>query len=99
MARDMNIGTPGEFGGSVYENQDTASADSARRFATSPLRLRDVVIQVTTNAQLFGNIFFRRYRVGPGETMGFGTIDISTLYFINAVAGQNGTITILGVRE
>lgn len=88
-----------QFGGAIYENQDTATADTARRFETSVKKLRDVVIQVATYAQLFGDSFNQRYRVEAGETVGFTKVDISTLYFKNATAGQNGIVRILAVEE
>jgi len=87
------------FGGNVYENQDTAVADTARRFETSSKKLRDVTIRVTTASQYFGNSSNQRYKVDPNDTMTISRIDISTLYFKNVTAGQNGTVTILGVEE
>ena len=114
MGRDMDIGIPVEktlkdvvqaineaadFSGAVYENQNTATADTARRFETSAKKLRDVVLQVATYAQLFGDSNNQRYSVQVGETLGFTSIDISTLWFKNASAGQNGTVRILGMEE
>jgi len=87
------------FGGGVYEKEDTAVVDGARRFETSEKKLRDVVIQVATYAQLFGDSSNQRYRVEAGETLGFTKVDISTLYFKNASAGQNGVVNILAVEE
>lgn len=93
--RERNLN---EFGG-VYENQNIAVADTARRFATTTTRLRDVVIQVSGNAQLFGNAANQRYQVDAGRWVGFTRVDVSTLYFKNAVAGANGTVNIIGVEE
>ena len=87
------------FSGRVYENANTATDDTARRFETSAKKLRDVVIQVVTNAQLFGDSANQRYSVQAGETLGFTKVDISSFYFKNATAGQNGTVRILGVEE
>jgi len=91
--------TPEYFGGVVYENQDMATGDSARRFESSSKKLRDVVIQVATYAQLFGDSSNQRYQVEAGDTLGFTRVDVSTLYFKNATAGQNGVVRILGVEE
>ena len=88
-----------DFGGAIYENQNTASADTARRFETSAKKLRDVVIRVATNNQLFGNAANQRYPVNVGETVSFSKVNVSTLYFKNATAAQNGTVNILGVEE
>lgn len=87
------------FGGAVYENEDIATGDTARRFETTSKKLRDVIIQVKTQNQLFGNSNNQRYEVAAGEAIGFTQVDISTLYFKNATAGQNGTVRILGVEE
>ena len=87
------------FGGAVYENQDTAATDAARRFETATKKLRDVVIRVSGNPQLFGDATNQRLELAVGDTMGFTRVDISTLYFKNKTAGQNGTVNILGVEE
>jgi len=87
------------FSGAVYENEDTATDDNARRFETSSKKLRDVIIQVVSNDQLFGNATNQRYKVATGSTIGFTQVDLSTLYFKNATAGQNGTVNILGVED
>ena len=83
----------------TYVESDTASTDAARRFETSFLYLKDIVILVKTKGQLFGDADGQTYPVGIGESLGLSGIDISTLYFKNATAGQNGTVHILGVRR
>ncbi|MBA7467763.1 hypothetical protein ES707_02984 [subsurface metagenome] len=85
------------FAGAVYENEDTATTDDPRRFETSQVKLRDVIIQVSGNDQLFGDKTNQRYLVAVGEAIGFTQVDLSLLYFKNAVAGQNGTVNILGI--
>jgi len=85
--------------GSVYENQNLATADTARRFETSQKKLKDVILQVSGYAQLFGDSSNQRYRLEVGGWMGFQKCDISTLYFKNATAGQNGTVNVIGVEE
>mgnify|MGYP001609611847 CR=1 FL=1 len=86
------------FSGTVYESQDTAAAATARRFVTTQKRLRDVVIQVTTYAQLFGTASNQRFSVAAGGSLSFTKVDIATLYFKNSVAAENGTVTIIGVE-
>ena len=88
-----------DFGGVIYEKEDTAASDTPRRFETSAKKLRDVVIRVSTNNQLFGSAANQRYPVNVGETISFSKVDVSTLYFKNATAGQNGTVNILGTEE
>ncbi len=87
------------FSGAVYVNSDTATDDSARRFETSSKKLRDVIIIVKTYAQLFGDSSAQTYPVGADETIGITQIDISTLYFKNSTAGQNGVVHILAVEN
>lgn len=84
--------------GKVYVNSDIASADTARRFETSWTYLEDITIIVKTKAQLFGDENGQTYPVGVGETLGYSRIDISSLYFKNETAGENGTVHILGVE-
>lgn len=93
--KDKGLG----FGGVVYENEDAAASDAARRFETASKKLRDIVIQVETNDQLFGNAANQRFKVTAGSSLGFTQVDLSTLYFKNATAGQNGTVRIIGVGE
>jgi hypothetical protein len=88
-----------EFGGNVYSKTMTMADDNATRFETSEKNLRDAIIIVTTNNMLLGETGVVVYPVGAEETIGFTKVDISTLYFQNAGAGSNGTITILGVEE
>jgi hypothetical protein len=88
-----------KFGGAIYVNSNTATDDSARRFETSSKKLRDVIILVESNGQLFGDDSSQVYPVDPDETIGFTRVDISTLNFKNASAGANGTVYILGVEE
>lgn len=87
------------FGGAVYENEDTATADTARRFETASTKLRDVIIQISGYGQLFGTATNQRYLLDVGDTWNLKKVDISTLYFKNATAGQNGVVNIIGVRE
>jgi hypothetical protein len=87
------------FGGAVYRNSDVAVADTARRFETTAKKLRNVTILVSGKAQLFGTSTTQDYPVNPGDTLSYDYIDISTLYFKNAAAGENGTVYILGVEE
>jgi hypothetical protein len=88
-----------QFGGSVYSKTMTMTDDNATRFETSAKKLRDVVIIVTDNNMLLGETGVEVYPVDADDIVGFTKVDISTLYFKNASAGSNGTITILGVEE
>lgn len=87
------------YGGAVYVNKDTAIDNTVRRFETTSKKLRDVIIIVKTQPQLFGHDSSQTYPVGVDEAIGITQIDISTLYFKNATAGQNGTVHILAVED
>lgn len=92
-------GCPLKAGGDVYSKTMTMSDDNATRFEASAKTLRDIVIIVETHPMLLGSTGGEVYPVGAGDTIGFARIDISTLYFKNAGAGNNGKITILGVAD
>ena len=87
------------YGGRVYHNHNTASSDAARRFETSEKKLRDVVIRVEDYGQLMGDESGQEFPVGAGEWVGFTQVDVSTLYFKNRSAGENGTVRIIGVED
>jgi hypothetical protein len=87
------------FSGKIYRNTDIASDDTARRFVTTERLLRDVIILVEDYTQLFGSAAAQTFPVVQGDSLRFTKIDISTLYFKNAVAGENGTVRILAVEE
>lgn len=87
------------FSGEVYSNTMTMADDNVTRFETVTRKLRDVVILVETYSLLLGKAGVEVYTVGADETVGFTKVDISTLYFKNAGAGDNGKISILGVEE
>ena len=87
------------FAGAVYRDKDVAAADTARRFETTSKKLRNVTILVSGYAQYFGTSATQDYPANPGDTLAYDYIDISTLYFKNVTAGQNGTVNILGVEE
>ena len=91
--------TSEQFGGNVYSKTMTMTDDNPTRFETTAKKLRDVVIVVKTHGMLLGETGVEVYPVGENEAVGFTKVDISTLYFKNASAGDNGTITILGVEE
>ncbi|MCK4698040.1 MAG: hypothetical protein KAT53_07040, partial [Dehalococcoidia bacterium] len=87
------------YSGSVYVNSDTAADDTARRFATAEKKLRDVIVKVEDNDQLFGTASAQTFPVAAGEWMGFTKVDVSALYFKNKTAGLNGTVHIIGVED
>lgn len=92
-------GCPNRAGGDVYSKTMTMSDDNATRFETSEKSLRDVVILVETNDMLLGSTGVEVFTVAAGASTGWEKVDISTLYFKNAGAGNNGTISILAVAD
>ena len=92
-------GCPIRAGGDIYSKTMTMSNDSATRFETTIKTLRDVIITVETNPMLLGKTGVVVYPVAAGASVGWSKVDISTLYFKNAGAGNNGKITILAVVD
>ena len=92
-------GCPLRAGGDAYSKTMTMTDDNATRFETAEKSLRDVVISVETNPMLLGKTGVEVFTVAINASIGWGKIDISTLYFKNAGAGNNGKITIFGVED
>ena len=92
-------GCPLRAGGDVYSKTMTMSGDNATRFETAEKSLRDVIIIVETNPMLLGKTGVEVFTVAAGGSIGWSKVDISTLYFKNAGAGNNGKITILAVAD
>ena len=91
-------GCPFRAGGNTYSKTMTMSDDNATRFESSIKTLRDVIILVETNPMLLGLSGTEVFPVAADGTIGWTKVDISTLYFKNAVENNNGKITILGVE-
>ncbi len=85
------------FYGKVYAAIDTATGDTARRFETSEKKLTWAAIQVSTKSQLFGDSSSQVVSYDSGEKFELANVDISTLYFKNLAAGENGAVSIVGV--
>jgi len=87
------------YGGRIYHGHDTASSDDARRFETSEKKLRDVIIRAEDFGQVLGDESGQDFPLEAGEWLGFTQVDVSTLYFRNRSAGENGTVRIIGVED
>jgi hypothetical protein len=85
------------YRGQVYAKSDTATTDAARRFETTEKKLSWAAIQVTTQAQVFGDSSSQPVSYAANAVFNLKDVDISTLYFKNAGAGQNGTVSIVGI--
>ena len=92
-------GCPLGAGGDTYSKTMTMSDNNATRFESSKKTLRDVIILVETNPMLLGKTGTEVFPVAADGTIGWAKVDISTLYFKNAGADNNGKITILGVED
>ena len=77
----------------------TMANNNATRFETAAKTLRDAQVYVETNPMLLGKTGVEVYPVAINTTVPLGRIDISTLYFKNAGADNNGKITILGMED
>ena len=99
--KETRTGTPDHqsYRGTVYANSHTATTDAVRRFETSAKRLRNAWVEVLTNAQSFGDADTQPYAVAVGDGIWLQDVDISTLYFRNTSAGDNGTVVIIGSEE
>ncbi len=92
-------GCPLTAGGNIYSKTMTMENNNATRFETAEKTLRDVIIIVETNPMLLGLSGTEVFPVAADGTIGWAKVDISTLYFKNAGANNNGKITILGVAD
>ena len=92
-------GCPVTAGGDTYSKTMTMTGDTATRFETAAKTLRDARIRVETNPMLMGKTTVVVFPVAINTTIELGRLDIATLYFKNAGAGDNGKITILGVED
>jgi len=87
-----------EGSGKTYVNKIVMTDDEAHRFETAEKILADITIIVVGAAILFGNSNAQTYPVSVESTLGYSSIDISSLYFKNAEVGVNGTVHILAVE-
>lgn len=87
------------FSGAIYVASDTAAADAARRFKTSEYKVSKAYFVATTKDQLLGTSASQVFTLTAGGTPVYlENVDLSTLYFKNAAAGQNGTVAVLAVE-
>jgi len=86
-----------DFGGEVYEDQITAGADTAFALVATTTKIRDAVIYVSGHDALIGDAENQRMPLAVGSSIGLSWVDLSTFYVKNAVAGNNTTVTVLGV--
>jgi len=86
-----------DFGGEAKQLTATAAADTAFRVTSVATKMRDVLIYVSTNDALVGDADGQVQPLGVGESIGLSRVDVSTLYFKNANAGQNTVIILTGV--
>jgi hypothetical protein len=84
--------------GDVYRNTATMANDNATRFETSEYKLRYAKISVTTNDIKFGDSSTQDFIVAADTSVELAMFDLSTLYFKNSSAGQNGTVNIIGIE-
>lgn len=80
----------------VYSKTVTMTDDGIHRFETTPKKLKYAYITVTTKAMKFGDVYTQDYSIAASSSIPITDLDVSKLYFKNAAAGQNGTITIIG---
>lgn len=84
--------------GEIYAKSDEATDDSARRFEDVATILVWAAIQVTVKDTLFGDVSSQPVKYVVDEKFELRNVDVSTLYFKNADTGQNGTVSIVGIK-
>lgn len=87
-----------EFSGEMYENEHTAASDAAFRFETTETKIRGAVVLVSDNDVLIGDSSNQRYPRDADTALSMHDVDLSTIYFKNATAGNNTKINIIGVK-
>jgi len=87
-----------EPSGAVARFSDEATADTARRFTTTSKVYRNVFLSCTNYAQYLGDSDTQDTALFPMSTMVLDMVDLSTLYFKNYTAGENGTMIALCVE-
>lgn len=86
------------FSGTLYENEHMMAGSSAFRFETTETKLRNVVISISTNGARMGDSSNQRYPIPAGTTLSLYDVDISGMWFRDAITGQNAKINIIGTR-
>lgn len=87
-----------EFSGELYENEHTAVSDAAFRFETTETKIRGAVVLVSDHGVLIGDSSNQRYPRDADTALSMHDVDLSTVYFKNATAGNNTKINIIGVK-
>jgi len=87
-----------KFSGSIYRNSKTSASDAAWQFETGGLMLKDVLITVATYNMLLGDVDTQDFPMPTSAYWGPKDLDLSTLYFKNAGAGENGVVYIIATR-
>lgn len=87
-----------DFTGTPWRQQYTAADNDDHPLNGGvSLKLADVIIYVKTNNALFGLEGAHTFPIDAGSSMGFTKIDIGKLWVINAGAGANVVVEVLGV--
>lgn len=87
-----------QFSGEMYESEHTMVNDAAFRFETTETKIRGAVVLVSDNDVLIGDATNQRYPRDEDTALSMHDVDLSTIYFKNATAGNNTKINIIGVK-
>lgn len=80
----------------VYCKTMTMTDNGIHALESSPKKLKYAYITVTVQNMKFGNQVTQDYPIAAGASIPMTDLDISKLYFKNAAAGANGTVTVIG---
>jgi len=75
----------------------TATDDNKFRLSQNDLWFRDANIHVETNAAKYGDTLQQEIQISTTDILTFQDFNLSDLFFKNAAAGSNTTITLNGV--
>jgi len=90
---------PSESSGRIYESEVVMVDDHPHRLHENTIKLSDVVVYVSVNDMVFGNVNNQRFPVPVGGSLSVRAIDLSSLWYRNAVNGANGQFNIIGTRQ
>ena len=85
--------------GRIFNATLTMADDNATVFTLEETLIKYAKIVVTGHNMLFGDSVSQLFEVEADGELELPKFDLSRLWFRNAGAGQNGTVTIIGVEE
>lgn len=82
----------------IYTFQVTATSDAKFKLVNRSFWVREANIHVTNNNAMYGDINTQNALLTTNDVLTFEDFDLNDLYFKNANAGDNTTITCVAVK-